>query len=101
MTDLSPENARRLITDAITEVAPDVADELATLPPGADVFEDLELDSMDHVNIMNGIFERTGVEIAERDYATLRTIDTLTDFVSRAATSPPVQPPTHRASTSQ
>ena len=55
-------------------------------PVNADLFEALELDSMDHVNIMTALWERTGVEIAERDYGRLRSIDAISDHISVATT---------------
>lgn len=66
-----------IVIAAITAVAPEVEDELPTLDPATDVFEYLGLDSMDHLNVMTEIAQQTGVEIPEREYGRLRSIEAL------------------------
>ena len=84
MTVLSTEEAMAAVKAAIIDVAPDVVDELPAVEPGADVWDDLDLDSMDHQNVMVGLFERTGVDIPERDYARLRSLDALARYLTEA-----------------
>lgn len=83
MPPLSREDARDLVIDAIGSVAPDVADEVADLDRSADVWHELQLDSMDHLNAMTEIGERTGVEIEERLYSQLRSIDALAGHLAQ------------------
>lgn len=56
---MSPDDAtvrlRVVVADAISTIAPDVADELPDLDPDADLFEEYGLDSMDRLNIMTAI----------------------------------------------
>ncbi len=66
-----------IVIAAVSAVAPEVEDELASLDPKVDIFEFLGLDSMDHLNVMTEIAERTGVEIPEREYGQLRSVETL------------------------
>jgi len=74
----NPEHDRvAIVIAAITAVAPEVEDELPTLDLAADVFEYLGLDSMDHLNVMTEIAQQTGVEIPEREYGQLRSIQAL------------------------
>lgn len=74
MTDLSADQVLNAIHDAILDVAPEVADELERLDEHADLWETLELDSMDHQSVLAGLVERTGVEIDEKDYGQLRSL---------------------------
>lgn len=82
MTQLSTDEAIEVVMAAIVEVAPDVDDELRQVDRGIDLWDHLELDSMDHQNVMVQLFERTGVDIAERDYPRLRSLDALAKHVA-------------------
>lgn len=76
-------DARTIISSAIREIAPDVD------PDGIDgdenIFEALELDSMDLLNIVTVIHERHGVEIPERDYGKLTTLDDFSGYLAAAS----------------
>jgi acyl carrier protein len=60
---------RRLLGD----VAPDV--DFATVPDDEDVREAADLDSVDFLNFVEAIHAETGVDVPERDYPEIRTID--------------------------
>ncbi len=77
MTTLTTDQALTVVIESIGAVAPDVADEVPTLDRSVDLWEELQLDSMDHLNVMTELFQRTGVEIAERDYASLRSLEAI------------------------
>ncbi len=84
MSTLSPESARALIIEIIGSVAPDVADEVTDLDRSIDLWHELQLDSMDHLNVMTEISDRTGIEVEERLYSQLRSIDALAAHLSAA-----------------
>jgi acyl carrier protein len=84
MSSLSHEEATRIVIESITQIAPDVEDELRELDPGIDLWEALDLDSMDHVNVMTAVSDRTGVEVAERDYPSLRSVEALAQHLVKA-----------------
>ncbi len=84
MSMLSTEQALAVITEAIRHVAPELADELPTVDPALDVWEYFELDSMDHMNVMVELFERTGVEVPEREYGQLRSLSSLAEYLVAA-----------------
>jgi acyl carrier protein len=71
-----------VVTDAITEVAPDV--DPAAIDPDSDLAEQLDIDSMDFLNIVMAIHERTGVEIPERDYPKLSTLNDAVSYIGAA-----------------
>ena len=78
------EEARKVVADALHAIAPEV--DLSTVPGDGDLRDEADLDSMDLLNLMTGIQERTGVAIAERDAARLTTLDALVGHL--AATLP-------------
>jgi acyl carrier protein len=68
----SEREVREIVLDALRQVAPEA--DLARLDPSADLREELEIDSMDVLNLAIAIHDRTGVEIPEADYAELRSL---------------------------
>jgi acyl carrier protein len=70
MTDTE---ARDLVRAVIAEVAPEA--DLATVGPDETLQEALDLDSIDFLNFVTGLHERTGLEIPERDYPELSTVE--------------------------
>jgi acyl carrier protein len=58
---------------AITSVVPGA--DLQSLGPDDDIVEALDLDSMDVLNIMAAVAERTGLEVPERHYPRTRTLE--------------------------
>ncbi|HEU4425140.1 MAG TPA: acyl carrier protein, partial [Pilimelia sp.] len=65
---------------ALHEVAPDV--DLATLRPEDDLRETLGLDSLDFLQIVELLSERSGQRIDEDDYPQLATVAGAVDFLS-------------------
>lgn len=77
---------RQAVIFALAEVAPDV-DPIA-VEPTADLAEQLDLDSMDFLNVIVAIHEQTGIEIPERDYPKLSTLDGAVGYLLRAQADP-------------
>ena len=75
-----PDEPTSLILASIAEVAPDA--DLSAIDPTADLTEQLELDSMDFLNIVVAVNEATGVEIPERDYPELSTLDRFAAYLA-------------------
>lgn len=73
---------REIVIRAITQVAPDV--DPAAIDPNQDLAEQLDIDSMDFLNIVVAIDELTGISIPERDYPKLSTLDDAVDYLMRA-----------------
>lgn len=74
------------ILDAIERVAPDV--DAHAIPPDVDIRIGADLDSMDFLAVVTAISERTGIEIPERAYGRLRSIDELAAFVHSNSGAP-------------
>jgi len=77
-----------MILAAISDVAPELEDELPELDHHVDLWTELQLDSMDHLAVMTRLSEQTGREIPERDYPRLTTVDALRSYLT-APSSPP------------
>lgn len=77
MTKGEIENA---LFEAITKVAPEA--EPARIERSADFREELDIDSMDFLNIVVALHERLGVDIPESDYPRLFSIDGATTYLA-------------------
>lgn len=76
---MNAEEARDVVTRVLAQIAPEI--DLATVPPDAELAEELDLDSMDFLNLVTGIAEQTGVEIPERDYEQIRSLAGCVDYL--------------------
>jgi acyl carrier protein len=77
---------RETVLRVLAEVAPEA--DLRALDPGEDVREALDLDSMDILNLAIGLFQATGVDVPERDYARIVTVDGAAAYLAEHAGSP-------------
>ncbi|EPX82148.1 acyl carrier protein [Salipiger mucosus] len=77
---MTEDDIRRTFLDLVTRVAPD----LATDDIGGDdhLQDDLELDSMDVLNLVAAIHERLGVDVPEADYMEIATPNRAVTYLS-------------------
>ncbi|MCS6927642.1 MAG: acyl carrier protein [Candidatus Binatia bacterium] len=64
---------KAIVLRVLGNIAPEA--ELNALDPKVDLREQLDLDSMDILNLMIGIHEATGVDVPEADYPQLASLD--------------------------
>ncbi|MCV2394235.1 acyl carrier protein [Actinotalea sp. M2MS4P-6] len=64
---------QQTVLGVLGQVAPEV--DLDDVDPAEDLREQLDLDSMDILDMAIGLFQVTGVEIPESDYAEIVTVD--------------------------
>ena len=57
----------------------------STSTSDADLREELDIDSMDFLNFVIGLHERTGIDVPERDYPKLATLAGCVSYLSAAA----------------
>jgi acyl carrier protein len=74
---------RAVVLDTLAGIAPE-ADPAAVLSD-VDLRDQLDIDSMDFLNFVIALHERLGVDIPERDYPKLGTLDAIVDYVAGAA----------------
>jgi acyl carrier protein len=84
MNDKSPERLRQVVLDALAKVAPEA--DLSMLDPKQGLRDQLDLDSMDFLNVVLGIHAALGVDVPERDYPKLATLDSCVEYLARATT---------------
>ena len=75
-------DTRAVILDAIETIAPEV--DAGAVDGDADFIDELDLDSMDQLNIAVLVFESTGVNIAEGDQAKVTTLNAFVRYVDAA-----------------
>ncbi|WP_270934357.1 acyl carrier protein [Falsiroseomonas oryzae] len=69
-----------LVADILAGIAPEA--DLARVKGGEDLRDALDLDSMDVLNFVTALHQRTGRPIPEADYPRLVTLDGVTDYFS-------------------
>jgi acyl carrier protein len=79
---MTPDDARALLAHLLRGIAPEI--DLAEIDPAVPLTEAAELDSMDHLNFVNALYEETGIDIPERDYPLIATIDGFVAYVVAA-----------------
>jgi acyl carrier protein len=77
---VTPNQAQQAIRDVLAQIAPDA--DLNSVPPDADLREYLELDSLDFLNVVEGLSERSGKRIDEDDYPQLATLASTIKFMA-------------------
>ncbi len=73
--------AKALILEVLGGIAPEA--ELDKLPGAAQLREELDLDSMDFLDFVAAVHERTGIDIPEAEYNRLATLDDAVAYLSR------------------
>lgn len=77
---MNDDEIRAGVLETLRSVAPEVAD----APPRPDVplRREVDLDSMDWLNVIVGLHERFGIDIPESDYAALTTLDAVVAYIA-------------------
>ena len=83
---MSPNEAQAAVLLCLGEIAPEV--DAARLDPSRDLRDELDLDSMDFLNFLVAVHQRTGVDIPEADYGKLATLDQLVAYLARKLALP-------------
>ena len=76
---------RTAVIASLALIAPEA--DFDSLPPDADLRDELDLDSMDFLNFVTGIYARTGIEVPERDYPKLLTLNACVRYLDAALAS--------------
>lgn len=77
---MTTDEARQLIRATLRPIAPEA--DLDDIGPGETLQEALDLDSIDFLNLVVGLSEATGVDIPERDYPELSTLERAIAYLS-------------------
>ncbi|HEX2851270.1 MAG TPA: acyl carrier protein [Acidimicrobiales bacterium] len=77
---MTRDDALSVLRDALARIAPEV--DLDEVDADAELREELELDSMDFLNLMVAIKERTGIEVPERDYPLMASLNSSIEYLT-------------------
>ena len=81
--DVSPmtsEEVGQAVIDIITDIVPD--EDCSDLDPAAELREQLDLDSMDFLDIVMELRKKYGVEVPEDDYPRLATLNSCIEYLA-------------------
>jgi acyl carrier protein len=73
------EDIRSTVISTLGTIAPEA--DPATLAPTADLRDALDIDSMDFLRFVVSLHEQLHVDIPERDYAKVRTLDSCVSYL--------------------
>ena len=76
---MTPDDARALLTRLLHGIAPEV--ELDDADPAAPLQDAFDLDSMDFLNLVVALYDETGIDVPERDYPQLASMDGFVRYV--------------------
>lgn len=79
MTAYSREQMRDIIFDALGVIAPEV--EPAMIAPERPLREQIDIDSFDFLNFIIRLHETLGIDIPEKDYAELLTLNSAVEYL--------------------
>ena len=76
---MTKDDIKKVVTDIIADIAPD--EELRGLKPDVRLRDQLQLDSMDFLDIVMELRKRYGIEVPESDYLQLATLDSCANYL--------------------
>lgn len=76
-------DAKAMILAELAEIAPEA--DFARLPGKAQLRDELDIDSIDFLNFITALHERTGIDIPEADYGQLATLDDAIAYLTARA----------------
>ena len=75
---MTQEQIKKAIIDQILEIAPDI--DKNDIIPDKNIQRSLEIDSFDFLKMLTALNDILGVEVPEKDYAKVDTIDNMTQY---------------------
>jgi acyl carrier protein len=79
---MNADDARALLARLLRGIAPEA--DLSLVDPSAPMQEELDLDSMDFLNLVTALHDQTGIDVPERDYPRLASVDGFVAYVTNA-----------------
>jgi acyl carrier protein len=76
---VNDDERRQIVCGVLSQIAPEA--DLQALEADVELHEQLDIDSMDFLNFMIGLNDATGVDIPERDYPQLASLDGCVEYL--------------------
>lgn len=77
---MTKDDCKKLVIDIISDIAPD--EDLSNIKPDVRLRDQLQLDSMDFLDIVMELRKRHGIEVPEADYMQLASLDSCADYLT-------------------
>ena len=77
---MTKDDCKKLVIDIISDIAPD--EDLTAIKPEIKLREQLQLDSMDFLDIVMELRKRHGIEVPEADYMQLASLDSCAEYLT-------------------
>jgi acyl carrier protein len=77
---MTKEECRKLVIDIISDIAPD--EDVTGVKPDVRLRDQLQLDSMDFLDIVMELRKRHGIEVPEADYMQLASLDSCAEYLT-------------------
>jgi acyl carrier protein len=81
---MTRDDIRQQVIDALSEIAPEA--DLQRLRADVSLRDQFDIDSMDYLNFMIALSKNLKVDIPERDYPKLASIESCTDYLNAKVT---------------
>ena len=77
---MTKDDCKKLVLDIISDIAPD--EDLSDIKPEIRLRDQLQLDSMDFLDIVMELRKRHGIEVPEADYMKLASLESCADYLT-------------------
>ena len=77
---MTKEECKQVVLDIIAEIAPD--EDLSAVKPDVRLRDQLDLDSMDFLDIVMELRKRYGIEVPEEEYPQLSSLDSCAAYLT-------------------
>jgi acyl carrier protein len=77
---MTKEETKKIVLEIIADIAPD--EDLSNVKPEVRLRDQLQLDSMDFLDIVMELRKRHGIEVPEADYQQLASLDSCAEYLT-------------------
>jgi acyl carrier protein len=77
---MTKEDCKKIVLEIIADIAPD--EDLSNVKPEVRLRDQLQLDSMDFLDIVMELRKRHGIEVPEADYQQLASLDSCAEYLT-------------------
>lgn len=77
---MTKEECQQIVLRIVEEIAPD--EDVSNVKPDVRLRDQLDLDSMDFLDIVMELRKKHGIEVPEADYPQLATLDSCADYLT-------------------
>ncbi|MFM9954576.1 MAG: acyl carrier protein [Opitutia bacterium] len=77
---MTKDECKQVVLDIIADIAPD--EDLSNVKPEVRLRDQMQLDSMDFLDIVMELRKRHGIEVPEKDYQQLASLDSCAEYLT-------------------